>query len=96
MLAETFSHGLIRDFVVAFGTLFNNVKINRRASSGESSSTIAIPLSYAPQQRYIERITQDLSLDRPVAISLPRMSFEMVSMSLLYGRQRYSPISVES
>ena len=81
MLAEVFSHGLIRDFVVAFGTLFNNIKINRRAESGEDSDTIAIPLSYAPQQRYIERITQDLTLDRPVAISLPRMSFEMVSLN---------------
>jgi len=87
MLSEVFSHGLIRDFVVAFGTLFNNIKINRRASSGEDSDTIAIPLSYAPQQRYIERITQDLNLDRPVAISLPRMSFEMVSMNYAPDRK---------
>ena len=63
MLAEVFSHGLVRNFVVAFGTLFNNIKINRRAASGEDSDTIAIPLAYAPQQRYIERITQDPNLD---------------------------------
>ena len=81
MLAETFSHGLIRDFTVAFGTLFNNIKINRRAATGEDSDTIAVPLSYSPQQRYIERITQDLNLDRPTAISLPRMSFELVSLN---------------
>jgi len=87
MLAETFSHGLIRDFVVAFGTLFNNIKINRRAASGEDSDTIAIPLAYAPQQRYIERITQDLNLDRPVGISLPRMSFELVSMNYAPDRK---------
>ena len=87
MLAEVFSHGLIRDFVVAFGTLFNNIKINRRAASGETSDTIAIPLAYAPQQRYIERITQDPNLDRPTAISLPRMSFEMVSMNYAPDRK---------
>ena len=86
MLAETFSHGLIKDFVVAFGTLFNNIKINRRAASGEDSDTIAVPLSYAPQQRYIERITQDLNLDRPVGMSLPRMSFELVSLN--YAAER--------
>ncbi len=86
MLAETFSHGLIRDFTVAFGTLFNNIKINRRSSTGEDSDTIAIPLSYSPQQRYIERITQDLNLDRPVAMSLPRMSFELVSLN--YAAER--------
>ena len=86
MLSEAFSHGLIRDFVVAFGTLFNNIKINRRAASGETEDTIAIPLSYAPQQRYLERITQDLNLDRPVAMSLPRMSFEIISMN--YSSER--------
>jgi hypothetical protein len=87
MLAEVFSHGLIRDYVVAFGTLFNNIKINRRATSGEDADTIAIPLSYAPQQRYIERLNQDPNLDRPVAISLPRMSFEMVSMNYAPDRK---------
>jgi len=81
MLAEVFSHGLIRDFVVAFGTLFKNIKINRPAASGEGTNTIAIPLTYAPRQRYIERINEDLSLDKPVALSLPRLSFEMVSLN---------------
>ena len=59
MLANTFSHGMIRNYVVAFGTLFNNIKINRRASSGGDADTIAVPLAYAPRQRYIERITED-------------------------------------
>jgi len=86
MLAEVFSHGLIRDFVVAFGTLFNNIKINRPSASGEDSNTLAIPIAYAPRQRYIERITEDLNLDKPVAMSLPRMSFEMVSMN--YAAER--------
>jgi hypothetical protein len=86
MLANTFSHGLIRDYVISFGTLFNNIKINRRASSGESASTIAVPLLYAPQQRYIARINDDLNLDKPVAITLPRMSFEMTGMT--YASER--------
>jgi hypothetical protein len=86
MLANTFSHGMIRNYVVGFGTLFNNIKINRRSSSGESASTIAVPLSYAPRQRYIERITEDYNLDKPVAMSLPRMSFEL--MQVQYSTER--------
>jgi hypothetical protein len=86
MLANTFSHGLIRDYVVSFGTLFNNIKINRTASSGESDSTIAVPLTYSPQQRYIARINEDLGLDKPVAITLPRMSFELIGMT--YSTER--------
>ncbi len=76
MLANTFSHGLIRDFVISFGTLFNNIKINRRASSGETASTLAIPLIYSPKNKF----------DKPVAITLPRMSFEMVSTN--YSSER--------
>ena len=86
MLGTTFSHGILRDCVVAFGTLFNNIKINRPRAEGEGSDTIAVPLSYAPKQRYIERIKQDANLDRPVAMSFPRMSFEMTSMT--YSAER--------
>ena len=35
--------------------MFNNVKINRRAASGGDSDTIAVPIAYAPQQRYLEK-----------------------------------------
>lgn len=86
MLANTFSHGLIRDFVISFGTLFNNIKINRRPSSGETASTIAIPLIYSPKHKYLARIEEDLNLDKPVAITLPKMSFEMVSTN--YSSER--------
>lgn len=86
MLANTFSHGLIRDFVISFGTLFNNIKINRRASSGESASTIAVPLVYSPRSKYLSRIEEDLNLDKPVAITLPKMSFEMIGMT--YSTER--------
>ena len=86
MLGTTFSHGVLRDCVVAFGTLFNNIKINRPRAEGVGSDTIAVPLSYAPKQRYIERLKQDANLDRPVAMSFPRMSFEMTSMT--YSAER--------
>jgi hypothetical protein len=86
MLANTFSHGLIRDFVISFGTLFNNIKINRRPSTGETASTIAVPLIYSPKNKYLTRIEEDLALDKPVAITLPRMSFEMVSTN--YSAER--------
>lgn len=86
MFTNTFSHGTIRDYVISFGTLFNNLKINRRPASGGDADTIAVPLSYAPRQRFIERINGDLNLDRPVSMTLPRMSFEMLGMT--YSSER--------
>ena len=86
MLANTFSHGLIRDYIISFGTLFNNIKINRRPSSGESASTLAVPLIYSPKNKYLVRLEEDLNLNKPVAITLPRMSFELTGMT--YSSER--------
>ena len=63
MGSNTFSHGLIRDYVVAFGTLFNDIRINRPAT-GTSQQLVSVPLTYAPKQRFIQRINHDLNLDR--------------------------------
>ena len=40
-----------------------------------------VPISYGPYQKFLARITQDPRLDRKQAVSLPRMSFEILSMS---------------
>ena len=47
-----------------------------------------VPLSYAPKQKYLERIREnpDLREDTQVAIKLPRMSFEITSIA--YDAQR--------
>ena len=39
MLGTTFYHGIIRNLIVAFGTLFNNIEITRRVSTGAVSYT---------------------------------------------------------
>jgi hypothetical protein len=87
MLADTYSHGLIRDYVISFGTLFNNLKINRRPASGETENTIAVPLVYAAKDKYLVRIAEDLGLNKPIATTLPRMSFEMTSFAYNSGRK---------
>ena len=39
-----------------------------------------VPLAYGPSQKFLARIDQQASLNKPVAITLPRMSFEMTSI----------------
>ena len=55
----------------------------RKNSSGDGMSTIKVPLSYAPKRKYLERLLEnpDLYADNTVAVKLPRMSFEITSMS---------------
>lgn len=85
--ANSTSHGLIRDYVTAFGTLFNDIRIKRPGTSATGTQLIAVPLSYAPKQRFIQRINYDLNLNRAAQIVLPRMSFEMTSVTYSADRK---------
>lgn len=81
MFAQTFYHGHLRKYVVLFGTLFNDIYINRFASNGDQISTIKIPISYSPKEKMVVRTEADPNLQRPVAIVLPRMGFEITSLN---------------
>lgn len=76
----TFYHGTLRKYVVAFGTLFNDIYINRINSAGDTIQTMKVPLSYGPKEKFLSRIDNDPNFDRP-AIVLPRMAFEIDAIS---------------
>jgi hypothetical protein len=82
MLNQRFYWGTIRKAIVAFGNMFNNIVIDRRDLNGNVIQNIAIPLAYAPKQKILARIEQQPDVDiNETQIVLPRMSFEMVSLS---------------
>lgn len=82
MFGQHFYHEHIKRTVAVFGTLFNNLKVVKRDSSGKALSTIKVPLSYGPRQKFLARIADEKYLNDPkLAIRLPRMSFEIVSMT---------------
>lgn len=79
---QHFYHRIIRRLVVSFGTLFNNIKLYRYAKDGVTEiERINVPLSYAVKEKFYSRITQDPSLGKEIAITLPRMSFELTSIT---------------
>jgi hypothetical protein len=76
-----FYHGLTRKVIVAFGSLFSNIKIERHDNDGVLQQTVVVPLSYAPKEKWLVRIEQDPTLERQTYTTLPRMSFEITGMS---------------
>jgi len=91
MLGTYFYHEIIRKTVIAFGTLFNDINIRHKDSSGNSISQIKVPLAYGPTQKFLARIEQQPELNKPIAITLPRLSFEMTSIQ--YDPTRKSNIT---
>ncbi len=92
MLGSYFYNETIRKTVIAFGTLFNNIKIKKFASDGKAISQIKVPVAYGPMQRFLARIEQQANFDDNVAITLPRISFEITSYSYDPSRKS-SPIT---
>ncbi len=80
MFGKTFQHDSIRKYVAMFGTLFNDVWLNRTAE-GEKLESIKVPLTYMGKDKMLARVFGDPNTDRKVAITLPRMSFEMEDMA---------------
>ncbi len=83
MFGDYFYHESLRKIVVAFGTIFNNINIQRKDSSGNVVQSIKVPLAYSPKEKFIARLDQqpDLVEDRRVAVTLPRMGFEITGIS---------------
>ena len=77
MLGTYFYHEILRKTVIGFGTLFNNINIRHKDASGTNVSVLKVPLAYGPMQKFLARIQQQPDLEREIAITLPRLSFEM-------------------
>ena len=91
MLGTYFYHEIIRKTVIAFGTLFNDVYIRHHDSAGKDIGEFKVPVSYGPRQKFLARIQQQPELNKAVQLTLPRMSFEMNSIT--YDPSRKSGIT---
>lgn len=79
MLGKDFYFQLIRKYVITFGKIFDNINITRVDNSNTEVAVIKVPLHYAAKDKLLARTIQDPNIDRPSALTLPRMSFELVS-----------------
>jgi hypothetical protein len=81
MFETPFYNQHIRNLVSVFGTLFNDIKVQRRDGSGKILETNKVPLSYGPKQKFIARLQGEPTLsDKGIALKLPRMAFELTSI----------------
>ena len=78
MFGRRFYHESMRKVVVAFGTIFNNIIIHRTDADGSVIQRLKVPLSYSPKEKFLTRLEQQPNLNqREMAVSLPRMGFEI-------------------
>mgnify|MGYP003345893752 FL=1 len=82
MFGQYFYNQHLRKSVAIFGTLFNNINTVKVDAQGNILSTSKVPLAYGPKQKFLARLKEEPDLLAPeVAIRLPRMSFEITSIT---------------
>ena len=87
MLGAYTYNKIIRKCVIGFGTLFNNIEVRKEKSDGSVYSRMKVPLAYGPRQKFLARLEQQADLNQKVAITVPRLSFEMTGISYDAGRK---------
>lgn len=78
---DIFYHAITRKTIVAFGSLFSDIKIKRENADKSESQTISVPIAYAPKEKWIVKMEQDPSLDNYTYTTLPRLSFEITNFA---------------
>ncbi len=91
MLGTYYYHEIIRKTIITFGTLFNAISIRHDDGASNTYSELKVPLAYGPSQKFLARLEQQADLNKPVGITLPRMSFEMNNVS--YDPSRKSGVT---
>ena len=88
MLGTQFYNQAVRKTVVSFGTLFNNIEL-KKIVDGQVIETEKVPLAYGPKQKFLYRLQGNPTDGRKVAITLPRIYFEMTGIE--YDAARKTP-----
>jgi hypothetical protein len=78
---DPYYHEILKKTVVGFGSMFNEIFLIRKDNSGNIKQKMRIPLSYGPKEKFLTRLKEDPNLAKSVAISLPRIGFELGSFN---------------
>ena len=88
MLGTQFYNQAVRKTVISFGTLFNNIEL-KKIVDGQVMETEKVPLAYGPKQKFLYRLQGNAADGKKVAITMPRIYFEMTGID--YDPSRKTP-----
>ena len=82
MFGSYFYNKNIRNIVILFGTVFNDISVRRVTSAGVVEEEFKVPIAYGPSEKFLVRLRQATDVSKgKVGLTLPRMSFEFTSIT---------------
>jgi len=82
-----FYNSMFKKYVAIFGTLFNNIYIDRTDSAGNVIQELKVPIAYGPREKFLARLQDNPTGSAQVSITLPRMAFEIDKISYASNRK---------
>ena len=61
--------------------MFNDIQLVRKDNDGTIVQSMKVPLAYGPRQKFLVRLREDPDLTKQVAITLPRIGFEIQNLT---------------
>lgn len=83
MLGEHFYFHALRNLVVAFGDLFNNIHVKKIDADNNEHEDYVVPITVARKQRFLARMRKEISkvtTSPGIRLALPIISYDMVSV----------------
>mgnify|MGYP005695256677 FL=1 len=74
-------HSAIRKYIIMFGNMFNDIDVVRFNKAGDNVQQLRVPIAYGPREKFLAKLRTDPDGRREIAMVLPRLSFELVSMN---------------
>lgn len=87
MFGYTFYHKHLERAMAAFGTLFNDITIERRDKDGNLVQNMKVPLAYGPRDKFLTRIVENPDGHQSISVTLPRLAFEMTGFTFDSSRK---------
>jgi hypothetical protein len=72
----------IRKLIIGFGSLFNDINVERKNSDGTIKESIRVPIAYGPKEKFLRRLQESSSISDAThtQITLPRLGFDITGI----------------
>ena len=82
MFGSYFYNKNIRNIVILFGTVFNDISVRRVNASNVVQEEFKVPIAYGPAEKFLVRLREATDISKgKVGLTLPRMSFEFTAIN---------------
>jgi hypothetical protein len=88
-----FYNRTIRKIIIAFGSKFNEIVVARKSLNQSTQfEHFKVPLVYGAKEKYLTLITSDPNLNKSIATTVPRISFELTGLTYDSSRKQVTTL----